>query len=127
MSTTNGVASSEPMVAEPSKNGFQSFENAAADAVLAICYNSSGKRMATASADHKVRIYETGDPDVNAQPTLTDQWRAHDAEILDVSLSKDVFPFITHSRVLYFLFSFLERKKISFPTFYVPTSASRHI
>ena len=66
-------------------SGFQSFENAAADAVLAISYNPSGTRYAVASADHKVRIYDSGNQYSNGQSTLMDQWRAHDAEILDVS------------------------------------------
>lgn len=86
MSSTPASASSDPIIAEPNKSGFQSFENAAADAVLAISYNSSGKRLATASADHKVRIYDNGDQTTDTQVTLIDQWRAHDAEIFDVSL-----------------------------------------
>lgn len=65
-------------------SGFQSFENAAADIVLAAAYNSSSTRLALASADHKIRIYEIlGDNNWS----LLDQYRGHDAEILDVRLT----------------------------------------
>ena len=63
------------------RGGFQSFENVAADAVLSIHYNSTGTRFATGAADHKLRIYEVED---DGQSKLIDQWRAHDAEVLDV-------------------------------------------
>lgn len=81
--------SEPPVAAQPTPKGFHSFENAAADAVLAISYSASGKRCAVASADHKLRIYDSGDQNDYRAAILMDQWRAHDAEILDVSLSKD--------------------------------------
>ena len=90
MSSAIPTTGSDPVIPQPSRNGFHSFENAAADAVLAISYNSSGKRLATASADHKVRIYDNGDQNTDTQAALIDQWRAHDAEILDVSWSKTI-------------------------------------
>ena len=64
------------------KIGFQSFEHAAADVVLAASFNSSGNRVILCSADHKVRVYNIDQNDIW---TLADQWRAHDAEVLDVS------------------------------------------
>lgn len=65
------------------KNGFQSFEHAAADIVLAASFNSSGTRIALCSADHKIRVYDLDGEDSWA---LTDVWRGHDAEILDARL-----------------------------------------
>jgi len=67
---------------EPISNGFQSFENAAADIVLAASFNTSGTRIVICSADHKIRVYNI---DQDNAWTLVDQWRGHDAEILDVS------------------------------------------
>ena len=69
---------------ESMKNGFQSFEHAAADIVLAASFNSSGKRVALCSADHKIRIYDIDGED---SWILTDVWRGHDAEILDARLT----------------------------------------
>ena len=65
---------------ESEKNGFQSFEHAAADIVLAASFNSSGTRIALCSADHKIRIYDLDGED---SWILIDAWRGHDAEILD--------------------------------------------
>ena len=86
MSSASVTTGNDPISAPPTKSGFQSFDNAAADAVLAISYNPSGTRYAVASADHKVRIYDSRDQHSSGQVTLMDQWRAHDAEILDVSI-----------------------------------------
>ena len=65
------------------KNGFQSFEHAAADIVLAASFNSSGTRIALCSADHKIRVYDIDGEDCWV---LRDVWRGHDAEILDARL-----------------------------------------
>ena len=65
------------------KNGFQSFEHAAADIVLAVSFNFSGTRIALCSADHKIRVYDIDGEDSWA---LIDIWRGHDAEILDARL-----------------------------------------
>ena len=67
---------------EESNSGFQSFDKVATDVVLANSFNSAGTRFATASADHRLRIYDVVDED---QTTLVDQWRAHDAEVTGVS------------------------------------------
>lgn len=66
---------------EGRKNGFQSFEHAAADIVLAASFNSSGTRIVLCSADHKIRVYNI---DEDNEYFLVDQWRGHDAEVLDV-------------------------------------------
>lgn len=62
--------------------GFQSFENAAADAVLAANFNSAGTRIATCSADHRIRVYDIDETD---EWTLIEQRRGHNAEIIDAS------------------------------------------
>ena len=67
---------------EGRKSGFQSFEHAAADIVLAASFNSSGTRIILCSADHKIRVYNI---DQNDAYFLIDQWRGHDAEVLDAS------------------------------------------
>ena len=69
---------------EGRRNGFQSFEHAAADIVLAASFNSSGTRMILCSADHKIRVYNI---DQNDEYFLVDQWRGHDAEVLDASIA----------------------------------------
>lgn len=69
-------------VEQPVGSGFQSFEHAAADIVLAASFNVSGSRVVLCSADHRIRVYNI---DQDNTWTLADQWRGHDAEILDVS------------------------------------------
>ena len=69
---------------EGSRNGFQSFEHAAADIVLAASFNSSGTRIILCSADHKIRVYNIDKDDAYF---LVDQWRGHDAEVLDASMA----------------------------------------
>lgn len=68
---------------EAVSSGFQSFENAAADIVLAASFNISGTRVVLCSADHRIRVYNV---DNDNAWKLADQWRGHDAEILDVSI-----------------------------------------
>ena len=67
---------------EDSQSGFQSFENIAVDHVQAVAYNSPGDRIAVASADHKLRVYNRNSAH---EWTLFEQWRSHDAEILHAS------------------------------------------
>ena len=69
---------------EGRKNGFQSFEHAAADIVLATSFNNSGTRIILCSADHKIRVYNINQKD---EYFLVDQWRGHDAEVLDASIA----------------------------------------
>ena len=63
--------------------GFQSFEHAAEDMVLAASFNDAGTRIVLCSADHKIRVYNIGAID---EYTIVDQWRGHDAEVLDASI-----------------------------------------
>lgn len=74
---SNGLESAEHL-----DHGFKSFDQGSADIVLAAAFNSSGTRVATGSADHKIRVY-----DIEQDQTwvLADQWRGHDAEVLDAS------------------------------------------
>ena len=69
---------------EGRRNGFQSFEHAAADIVLAASFNSSGTRIILCSADHKIRVWNIDQSD---EYFLVDQWRGHDAEVLDASIA----------------------------------------
>lgn len=62
--------------------GFRSFDHGAADIILAIAFNSSGTRIVIGSADHRIRVY---DIEQNNDWILIDQWRGHDAEVLDAS------------------------------------------
>lgn len=74
----------KPNDIEGVKNGFQSFEHAAADIVLAASFNDSGTRIILCSADHKIRVYNIDQSD---EYFLVDQWRGHDAEVLDASIA----------------------------------------
>ncbi|KAK3709081.1 hypothetical protein LTR37_011060 [Vermiconidia calcicola] len=63
-------------------NGFHRFSHGHQDLVLAISYNYYGTRMATASSDHRVKVWDRKDG--LGQWTVTDSWTAHDAEVTDV-------------------------------------------
>ena len=65
------------------EHGFRNFEHGAADVILAVAFNSSGTRIALGSADHKIRVYDVEQDETS---TLVDQWRGHDAEVMDASL-----------------------------------------
>jgi nucleoporin SEH1 len=63
-----------------SSQSFTTFEPSHLDVVLAVDFNYYGTRMATASADHRVKVYDRKDDSWN----LVDTFGAHDAEITDV-------------------------------------------
>ncbi len=75
-----GLAQYQPADVE---HCFRNFDHGAADVILAVAFNSSGTRIALGSADHKIRVFDI-EQDENS--TLVDQWRGHDAEVLDASL-----------------------------------------
>lgn len=52
--------------------------------MLAASFNSSGTRIVLCSADHKIRVYNI---DEDNEYFLVDQWRGHDAEVLDASIA----------------------------------------
>lgn len=60
---------------------FRRFDHGHQDLVLAVDYNFYGTRMVTASSDHRLKVWDRKDDSW----TLTDVWRAHDAEVTDVS------------------------------------------
>lgn len=63
-------------------NGFQRFSHGHQDLLLAVSYNFYGTRMASASADHKVKVWDRNDK--SGQWVVIDVWTAHDAEVTDV-------------------------------------------
>ncbi len=64
------------------QNGFHRFSHGHQDLVLAISYNFYGTRMATASSDHRVKVWDRDEK--TGQWTVTDVWTAHDGEVTDV-------------------------------------------
>jgi nucleoporin SEH1 len=64
-----------------SERGFSTFDHEHADLVLAVDFNFYGTRMVTASSDHRLKVWDKKDDGWS----LIDSWRAHDAEIVDVS------------------------------------------
>jgi nucleoporin SEH1 len=63
--------------------GYLTFEEGEGDVVLAVDFHHYGSRMVTASADHRLKVWDRKDDNWN----LVDSWKAHDAEIVDVSCS----------------------------------------
>jgi WD40 repeat protein len=56
--------------------------------VLAVDFNYFGTRMVTASSDHRLKVWDKKDDSW----TLVESWKAHDAEIVDVSVLSDLQP-----------------------------------
>lgn len=52
------------------------------DLITVTKFNFYGNRIVTASSDHRMKVWDLKDE----KWRLTDTWRAHDAEILDVRL-----------------------------------------
>lgn len=71
------------------KPGFTSINQTAADIVLSAAFSPSGNRIALCSADHKIRVYDVA---LDKSWNLVDQWRGHDAEVLDASLPNMIYP-----------------------------------
>jgi nucleoporin SEH1 len=63
------------------ERSFQTFSHGHQDLVLAVDFNYFGTRMVTASSDHRLKVWDKKDESW----TLVESWRAHDAEITDVS------------------------------------------
>ena len=68
----------QTMAAERS---FQTFSHGHQDLVLAVDFNYFGTRMVTASSDHRLKVWDKKEDSW----TLVESWKAHDAEIIDVS------------------------------------------
>ena len=71
-------ALSPKMTAE---RNFQTFPHGHQDLVLAVDFNYFGTRMVTASSDHRLKVWDKKDD----AWSLVESWKAHDAEIVDVS------------------------------------------
>ncbi|KAF2098465.1 WD40 repeat-like protein [Rhizodiscina lignyota] len=74
-----GVASTT--VAGP--GSFQTFDHGHSDLVLAVDFDFYGTRMVTASSDQRLRVWDRKEQEW----VITDAWRAHDAEIVDVKFN----------------------------------------
>ncbi|KAI5307176.1 epoxide hydrolase, soluble (sEH) [Ascosphaera pollenicola] len=62
---------------------FADFSSGHQDAVTVTRFNFYGNRILTASSDHHVKVWDQ-DPK-SSEWTLTDTWRAHDAEVRDAA------------------------------------------
>ena len=62
-------------------SGFADFDAGHRDLVSVTKFNFYGNRIVTASSDHRMKVWDQKD----GEWQLTDTWRAHDAEIRDVS------------------------------------------
>lgn len=60
---------------------FTTFSHGHQDLVLAVDFNYFGTRMVTASSDHRLKIWDKKEESWS----LVESWKAHDAEITDVS------------------------------------------
>lgn len=62
-------------------SGFADFDAGHRDLVSVTKFNFYGNRIVTASSDHRMKVWDQKD----GEWQLVDTWRAHDAEIRDVS------------------------------------------
>lgn len=67
--------------AKMAERNFQAFSHGHQDLVLAVDFNYFGTRMVTASSDHRLKVWDKKDDSWS----LVESWKAHDAEIVDVS------------------------------------------
>jgi len=63
-------------------NGFHRYSHGHTDLVLAVSHNTDGTRAATASSDHRVKVWERDE--ASGQWSAIDTWIAHDAEVTDI-------------------------------------------
>jgi nucleoporin SEH1 len=78
---TNFLAARHAYATMASERNFQTFSHGHQDLVLAVDFNYFGTRMVTASSDHRLKIWDKKDD----AWSLVESWKAHDAEIVDVS------------------------------------------
>ncbi len=64
-----------------SERNFTTFSHGHQDLVLAVDFNYFGTRMVTAGSDHRLKVWDKKDESWS----LVESWKAHDAEITDVS------------------------------------------
>ena len=70
---------------ESSGLGFKSLDLQTPDVVLCAHYNYYGTRLVLGCADHRIRVY---DKDFRGAFNITDTWRGHDGEVLEVCMSE---------------------------------------
>ncbi|TKA31319.1 hypothetical protein B0A50_02164 [Salinomyces thailandicus] len=70
------------MAQQNAGGGFHRYSHGHRDIVLAQDFNLYGTRMATASSDHRVKVWDRNEK--TGQWHVTDVWTAHDAEVTDV-------------------------------------------
>ncbi|KAA8650631.1 putative nuclear pore protein (SEH1) [Aspergillus tanneri] len=68
-------------------SGFADFDAGHRDLVSVTKFNFYGNRIVTASSDHRMKVWDQKD----GEWQLTDTWRAHNAEIRDVSFQTPLF------------------------------------
>lgn len=73
-----GVVPNRP---QRNMSGFIDFDAGHRDLVTVTKFNFYGNRIVTASSDHRMKVWDQRDDEWQ----LVDTWRAHDAEIRDVS------------------------------------------
>jgi nucleoporin SEH1 len=78
---TNFIAARHAYATMASERNFQTFSHGHQDLVLAVDFNYFGTRMVTASSDHRLKVWDKKDD----AWSLVESWKAHDAEVVDVS------------------------------------------
>ncbi|KAJ5666834.1 hypothetical protein N7462_011243 [Penicillium macrosclerotiorum] len=73
--------------------GFADFDAGHRDLVSVTKFNFYGTRIVTASSDHRLKVWDLKE----GQWHLTDTWRAHDAEIRDVSGNDHAFSYVNQT------------------------------
>jgi WD40 repeat protein len=63
----------------------EEFEPGHADRVTVLHINFTSTRILTASADHRIKVWERESE--TGEQSLTDTWTAHDADIRDVRIA----------------------------------------
>ena len=72
-------------------HGFYPLSHSNTEVVLAADFNRAGTRLATGSADHRIRVFELVDGSSSSEEEdeddkweLVEEWRAHNAQVTDV-------------------------------------------
>lgn len=69
-------------------HGFHPLSHSNKEVVLAADFNKKGDRLATGSADHRIRVFDQQE----GEWELIEEWRAHNAEITDVHPRSQIPP-----------------------------------
>lgn len=68
-----------------SERTYQTFPHGHLDLVLAVDYNFYGNRLVTASSDQRLKVWDKK----GEAWEQVDEWKAHNAEITDVSFIRE--------------------------------------